>query len=142
MVDSNFFSAFSFPLLQGNPKNSLMQPNSVVITEEMAKKQFGTTDALGKTMLLKDRRQFVPYKVTAVAKRCPQNSSIKFDVLLPLKVSAEDENKNENWFNSFLNTFVVLAPNADVKTTETKMQKVFEADSKEAIKMIKEKYGK
>src|SRR5690606_23817069 len=45
-VDSNFFSVFSFPLLSGNPKTCLSQPSSIVLSEEMAKKEFGTTDVI------------------------------------------------------------------------------------------------
>ncbi len=140
-VDSNFFSVFSFPLLSGNTKNALLEPNSVVLSEDEAKKQFGTVQALGKTILLKDKDKFQPYTVTGVAKRCPQNSSIKFEVLLPLKVSAEDLRDNMNWFNFFLNTFVVLNPNAGIKNVEARMKKVYETDAKEAIKIVAEKYG-
>jgi putative ABC transport system permease protein len=140
-VDSNFFSVFSFPLLFGNTKNALLEPNSVVLSEDEAKKQFGTVQALGKTILLKDKDKFQPYTVTGVAKRCPQNSSIKFEVLLPLKVSAEDLRDNMNWFNFFLNTFVVLNPNAGIKNVEARMKKVYETDAKEAIKIVAEKYG-
>jgi putative ABC transport system permease protein len=141
IVDANFFSVFNFPLVTGNAKTVLTQPNSVVITEDMAKKYFGNRDAVGETMSIKTEGIFMPYKVTGVAKNCPQNSSIKFDVLLPLKVSAADESNNGNWFNSFLTTFVVLAPHANVKAVQNKMDKVFEADASEAINEIKAKYG-
>ncbi|MEP7231220.1 MAG: ABC transporter permease [Ginsengibacter sp.] len=141
LVDSNFFSVFTFPLLSGNPTTALTQPNAVVITEEMAKKYFGTSDAIGKTMLLNKEGKFEPYVITGVAKNCPQNSSIKFQVLLPLRVSAEDESNNENWFNSFLTTLVVLAPNANVKAVQNKMDKVFESDASKSINEIKTKYG-
>ncbi len=141
-VDSNFFSVFSFPLVSGNPKTALREPHSLVISEEVARKQFGSGDALGKTMLVKDNDdKFSSYWVTGVAKKCPQNSSIKFDVLLPIKVSKEDEALNENWFNFFLNTFVVLEPGANPKLVEAKMKKLYEADAKETIKMVAEKYG-
>ena len=70
-VDSNFFSVFTFPLLSGDPKTCLTEPHSIVLSEDAAKKQFGTADALGKIMMLKEDNTFVPYKVTAVAKRCP-----------------------------------------------------------------------
>jgi putative ABC transport system permease protein len=60
----------------------LNDPLSVVISEDAAKKQFGTTDAIGKILMLKDDSVFVPHKVTAVAKRCPQNSSIKFECIV------------------------------------------------------------
>ena len=100
-VDSNFFSVFSFPLLSGNPKTVLLEPNSIVISEEMAVKHFGSANALGKTILMKDEDKFVPYVVSGVAKNCPQNSSIKFQALMPLKVSKADELNNENWWSIF-----------------------------------------
>jgi putative ABC transport system permease protein len=40
-----------------------------VLSEDEAKKRFGSTDAFGKTVLLKEEGKFVPYQVTAVAKR-------------------------------------------------------------------------
>ena len=140
-VDSSFFSVFSFPLLSGNPKTCLSNPYSIVLSEDEAKKQFGTTDAVGKTLMLRNDSTFVPYSVTAVAKRCPQNSSIKFDILLPFRPSAEDLQSGENWFNFFLNTFVVLDPKANVATVEKQMQQFYDRDSKEAVKMLTEKYG-
>src|SRR6516164_6548748 len=76
-ADSNFFSMFSFPLIEGNPGTCLKELHAVVLSEDEAKKQFGTIHALGKTLLIKDDSAFVPYAVTGVAKKCPQNSSIK-----------------------------------------------------------------
>ena len=141
-ADSSFFSVFSFPLLSGNPKTVLLDPNAVVISEDLAKKQFGTTNAQGKIIMVKNEdNKFVPYVVSGVAKRCPQNSSVKFDMLMPLQVSAKTEADNENWFNIFLNTFVVLNPGADVKAAEAKMQKVYETDAGETIKLVQKKYG-
>ncbi len=141
-TDSSFFSAFTFPLLSGNPATVLKNPDAVVLSEDMAKKEFGTTNAVGKTILFKDRHddKFVPYIVTGVAKKCPQNSSIKFDVLMPIIVSKEDEANNENWFNFFMNTFVVLTPGADIKSVEAKMKNVYETDAAATIKMVAEKY--
>lgn len=141
LVDTNFFFVFSFPLLSGDAKSVLTQRNAVVITEDMAKKYFGSSNAVGKIISINGDSIFKPYVVTGVAKNCPQNSSIKFQFLLPLKVSAEDENNNSNWFNSFLSTFVVLAPGADLKAVQNKMDKVFESDAGEAISEIKNKYG-
>ncbi len=144
-ADSSFFSIFSFPLRSGNPNTALKAPKSVVISEKMAEQHFGTTDALGKTLLVKDSfgegSQFVPYTVTGVSKNCPQNSSIKFDVLFPNIVSKEEIENNENWFNVFQNTFVVLQPNADLKKVEATMNRIYLADAKDAIKIMAEKYG-
>jgi putative ABC transport system permease protein len=140
LVDANFFSVFNFPLLSGNAGSVLTEPNSAVITEEMAKKLFGSSNAVGKTISIRQDSVFQPHVITGVARNCPENSSIKFQVLLPLKVSAMDESNNGNWFNSFLSTFVVLSPRADIKAVQNKMNKVFESDASKAISEIKSKY--
>ena len=140
-VDSNFFSDFSFPLAAGHAKTCLKDPRSIVLSDEMALKQFGTTAAVGKTMLVSQDGEFVPYTVTAVARKSPQNSSIKFSMLLPITVPAAEAANTENWFNFFLNTFVVLAPQADVQVVEAKMKRFYEADSKEALKTLTARFG-
>jgi len=140
-VDSGFFSVFTFPLLNGNPKTCLIEPRSIVLSEDAAKKQFGTRDAVGKVIMLKDDSGFVPYKVTAVAKRCPQNSSIKFEALVPFKESRENAQNNDNWFSYFLNTFIVINPKTNLQTLENKMQQFYVADAKETFKKMNEKYG-
>ena len=140
-VDSNFFSMFNFPLIEGNPKTCLRDLHSIVLSEEEAKKQFGTRQALGKTVMMKDEDAFIPYTVTGVAKKCPQNSSIKFEILVPLQESVADAQNSENWFNFFLNTFIILPPATDVKTLETKMKKFYDEDTKETIRNMIVKYG-
>ena len=140
-VDSNFFSMFSFPLVEGNPKTCLRDPHSIVLSEDEAKKQFGTRQALGKTVMMKDEENFIPYTVTAVTKKCPQNSSIKFEILLPMVEPVAEAQNSENWFNFFLNTFVIVPPQTDVKKVEAKMKKFYDQDTKEAIKNLIAKYG-
>ena len=127
---------FSFPLIEGNPKTCLRDVHSVVLSEDEAKKQFGNRQALGKIVMMKGDDAFIPYTVTAVTKKCPQNSSIKFDILLPEQESTADAQNGENWFNVFLNTFIVLSPQAKVQTVEAKMQKYYNEDTKEAIKSL------
>lgn len=139
-TDSNFFSVFSFPLLSGNPKTALLQPNSIVISEDMAEKQFGAKNALGKTIQMRKDDKFETYIVTGVAKKCPQNSSIKFQALVPIRVSEKDEQVGENWFSFFLNTFVVLRAGADTLAVNKKIQMAYETDAREAIRMAAEKY--
>jgi len=140
-VDSNFFSVFNFKVLSGHPPTALRDPHSVVITEDIAKRQFGTTDALGKLIMLKDKDEFVPYTVTAVTKRCPENSSLKFEMLLPIQVSKQDMAQNDNWFSFYLNTFVVLRPGANTAAVEANMKKIYESDAAGTIKMMAETFN-
>jgi putative ABC transport system permease protein len=140
-TDSSFFDIFSFRLLSGNRHTCLKDPSSVVISEDAAKKRFGTTDAIGKIIMMKDDSEFAPHRVTAIAKKCPQNSSIKFEMLLPIRESKEDASNSENWFNFFLNTFVVLDPHANIQSVASKMNKFYDQDSKDAVKSLTAKFG-
>src|SRR5215213_433863 len=72
-VDSTFFSVFTLPAIEGDTKNALNEPNTVVLTESTAKKYFGTTNAIGKTIETNDKGSTL-YKVTAVVKDVPKNS--------------------------------------------------------------------
>ncbi|MEL6720618.1 MAG: ABC transporter permease, partial [Bacteroidota bacterium] len=83
VVDSNFLEFFSFPLLEGDRKTCLHGTTSVVLTESVAKRYFGSESALGKTVELKNS----PFTVTAVLKDLPRNSSIQFDILAPVAAS-------------------------------------------------------
>jgi putative ABC transport system permease protein len=139
-VDSNFFNVFTFPLLSGNPSTLLKKPNSIVISEDMARSQFGSTDIAGRTIEIKQAGVFMPFTVTGVAMNCPINSSIKFDILLPTIFSLTDETAPESWLNVFLNTFVVLQPGANAASVEAKMKQVFETRGAESRKIAIEKY--
>ncbi|HTN39321.1 MAG TPA: ABC transporter permease, partial [Arachidicoccus sp.] len=140
-VDSNFFSVFTFPLIAGNATTCLKDPYSLVLSEDAAIKQFGTVDAIGKVVMIKDDSAFVPYRVSAVAKNCPQNSSIRFDALSAIRVTDAEKSNTENWFNSFLNTFVVLEDNADLHDVEKRMQAYFVKDAATTFNSLLKKYG-
>ena len=51
LTDPRFFQIFSFKFLQGNPKTAFNDPNSIIMTERMAKKYFGNSDAVGKSIM-------------------------------------------------------------------------------------------
>jgi putative ABC transport system permease protein len=142
-ADDNFFSIFSFPLLAGNKKTALTNVHSVVLSEEMAKKFFGKTDAMGKTIELPlgDNGTFESFAVTGIVPTSPQNSSIKIKMLIPLGINDRPGRRDNMWINFYLNTFVVLQPNADVKAVEAKFKKSYESNAKAEIQEAKEKYN-
>jgi putative ABC transport system permease protein len=89
-ADSTLFEVFTLPVIQGDPRTALNGPDKVVITEKMARKYFGTTDAVGKSLETNDNNRTV-YKVTAVIKNIPQNSHFNFDFFFSMK------NANYQW---------------------------------------------
>ncbi len=80
-ADPSFFSVFSFKLKYGNPATALQGVNSVVLTEETAKKIFGSQDAMGKSFQIKVEDKFDVFTVTGIAENPPSNTSIPFTML-------------------------------------------------------------
>lgn len=115
-ADSTFFDVFKLPAIEGNTKTALDDPNTAVISESAAKKYFGTTDAIGKTIETNDDSSTI-YKVTAVIKDMPQNSHFYFDFLFSMK------NVKYQWgqYTSHnFHTYLLLKKGADYKSLEKK----------------------
>lgn len=139
-VDSNFFTVFSFPLVAGNSKTALNDIHGIVLSQEIAEKYFGKKNAVGQILELHTGEKFEPFVVTAIAKRSPQNSSIKIKMLVPFKFQLT-QFEDKNWVNFFLNTFVILKPGADIEAVEAKFAGVFRTEAADELKDMSEKYG-
>lgn len=116
-VDSNFFSVFTLPLIEGSPKTALLEPNTVVLSETTAWKYFGTTDVVGKIINFKDWNKTV--RVTGVMKDIPSNSHFRFDLLGSM--ASLDEAKSTSWMTSEFFTYLVLPEGYDYKKLEAKL---------------------
>ena len=139
-VDDNFFSIFSFPLIQGDSKTALKNINSLVLSEDEAEKYFGNKNAVGRTLDLKLNDTFRTFVVSAVTRRSPQNSSIKIKMLVPI-YSDRSMREDKAWLNFFLNSFITLKPGTDKKTVEDKIAKTYNQDAAGQLKDAAEKYG-
>ncbi len=84
-TDPSFFDMFTFPLISGEGTNSPIRPDSVVLTETMAQKYFGTEDPVGKTLSVRLEDEFLDFIVTGVMKKIPDASSLNFDFLINLE---------------------------------------------------------
>lgn len=115
-AEQNFFSIFSYPLLNGEAK--LDQPNTAIIEEETARKYFGVTDPIGKRIRFGDQEE---YEITGVM-RSPENSHLKFTFLLsyPTLVTLYGEGFNNAWgWYDFYN-YLLLKPGSDASALEAK----------------------
>src|SRR5215213_8879541 len=73
-ADSTLFDVFTLPMIAGNPKKALSEPNAVVITESIARKYFKGTNVLGQVLRFDNKTD---YKITGVIKDVPDNSHFK-----------------------------------------------------------------
>ena len=114
--DQHFFELFDFEFIEGSPETALNEPNQVVITNELAKKYFGNTNALGQVM---NFNTLEPIKVSGVIKAIPANSHIQFDLMLSRNTFFREwENYNQSWDDYGAYTYVLLDKNNDIKSVE------------------------
>ena len=91
-ADTSLFSVFTFPLVQGN-YHSLSRPSTVILTAEMAKKYFGTIDAVGKTITYNKN---YPLEVVGIMKSFPSNSTLRFNFVISFStLGLMPEERNE-----------------------------------------------
>jgi putative ABC transport system permease protein len=79
-ADAGFFNFFSFKLISGNASTVLNNPFSLVISQDMARKYFGTQNPVGKSLKIKTDSTY-SYLITGVAENVPSNSGIEFNFL-------------------------------------------------------------
>ena len=117
-VDSTFLEIFDFNIVQGDRMTALDEPYSIMVTEKTALKFFKSADeAMGNTITFRDKE----YKVTGILEEVPENSHMKFDALVSLTtITTEEKDFNDRWGGNFLNTYLVLQPNTDIKALEAK----------------------
>lgn len=106
ITDAAFLSMFDFPLVQGNPQTALNSISSMVVTQKMAIKMFGTEDVLGKVIAI-DKDNFT---ITAVIQDLPPNTAFRFEYILPFDYLKKIGSADEGWTFNTVNTYVQLKP--------------------------------
>lgn len=120
-ADADFFQVFNFPLLHGNPVTVLQGHNKVVISEKLAEKYFGKTDAVGEVFAMPGMDSTL-YTVAGVAKNFPANSSFKFDIVIPLESEPEYKQRlTEGLNSSSMLLMVKLKENVDADKFKSKL---------------------
>jgi putative ABC transport system permease protein len=106
-ADSNLLQVFDFPLASGDPAKVLGDPNSIVLTQSLARKYFGDTDAVGKTIRFEG---IIDLTVTGVFEPLPDQSHIHFDCLISFGTLRQllGPNINKNWVWNPCWTYVLL----------------------------------
>jgi putative ABC transport system permease protein len=130
-VDSNWFKVFHYDFIKGSPADFFSQPYSLLMTQSKAKKYFGDKDPIGNIVQVDS----VAYRVAAVVKDAPANSSFQADMLVPLDalLSQPDQRKNEtSWGNFNFLTFLRLRPTASPATVAANITRIMKANRKDA----------
>lgn len=122
MVDSTFFKVFDFAFLKGDRENPFPTSNSILLTENIAKKYFGKENAIGKNIELQLANEKVLFSVSGIVKPAPEESSIKFNALIPFSNAKFifSPRAMKAWFSINPETYVLLKENTDPGKLEKK----------------------
>ena len=132
LTDPNFFNLFDYQWEQGNKSTALNEPNTVVLSHNIAQKYFGSQDVVGKSLRLDSKNTF---KITGVVADHPVNTDIKTDIFLSLaslKNIHPDDAKEwlNNWgyIDSRNSIFLLLADGASAQTVERDIKNMHKPD--------------
>jgi len=107
LVDPDFLTMFSFPLLAGDGNENLLDPGSIVLSESLAHRIFGDQSPLGQVIEYDEANSFL---VTGVVEDAPANSHLQFDCLLPISVGEQWGLTFDNWDDVSYKTYVMVRP--------------------------------
>jgi predicted permease len=118
----DFFRMFSFPLVQGNPATAIASPTAIVISQNLARKYFGTEEAaMGKTIRVNNKDNFL---VTGIMRDVPENSSLKFDYVLPEEYFEKENQWLKEWGNNGIQTFALLRKGTSAEKVSAKIKRM------------------
>ena len=128
-VDSSFFEIFTYDFIAGDPKTALNQPNTAVLSEEVAQKIFGTSDPIGKIFRTKSSMGDLDYQVTGVFKNPKQASHINARFFMSIYTGGLGEfitNVTDMAGNNFIQTYLRLKPGTSAAVLESKFPQFVE----------------
>jgi putative ABC transport system permease protein len=123
-VDSTFFDVFTYHFTNGNAKNVLSEPYSLVLLKSTADKLFGSEDAVGKVIEIDDNNGKNNFKVTGVVDESLGKSHIQANMFITMNSGGMGEfvRQNTMWAgNNFAYSYIKLHPNADADALERKL---------------------
>jgi putative ABC transport system permease protein len=125
-TDSTYFRVFTHEFIAGDPKTCLTDLNTLVVTESTAKKYFGDEDPINKSLIIDN----APWRVTAVIKDLPENTHLKFDILLSRLVDREwvmdkGQVKSEAFWNPDVYIYLLMPEGYNPNDFEAKFPAIY-----------------
>ena len=107
-ADADFFKVFNYPLVSGTASTVMAGlSQQAVISERLAEKYFGKTDAVGKILLMPNESNQPPIRVSGVFKNFPSNSSFQFDMIIPIESNPDYKRRYDRGVNSFSDPLII-----------------------------------
>lgn len=118
-VDSNFFHVFNIEVLSGEGAEALTSPNSILLTESLSKKIFGTESALGKSLTYERNQTFT---VKGILPDVPKNQHFFYDYIIPFDKNGDYAQNLNRWANNCCQTYVQLSDGVSPESINQKLR--------------------
>lgn len=130
-VDADFLKIFQYNVIKGNSKTFLKNPNSIILTETLARSLFGNEDPMNKIIKLGNSELL---KVEGIIADVPPNNSVQFEYLMPWALNEKLNQwvKNGGWGNNFCLTLVELQGNSLLEKVNAQLKGMIKANSKDS----------
>lgn len=121
-ADSTVFDVFTLPLKVGDPKTALTAPNTVVVSEFIARRYFGDVNPVGRTLTLNEGEM----TVTGVMEDVPRQSHLDLNILASFQsmYDFQTEERLSNWHWQQFFTYVLLKEGADPRVLTNKIDQL------------------
>ena len=128
-VDSNWFKIFDYKVISGDINSFNSHPFSLIFTQSKAKQLFGDKNPIGQIVKI----DTTLYQVSAIVKDNPINSSLQFDMLVPMAARLAYRRGDKNsWGNLSYRTFVKIYPNTNIASFTKKATNLSQQASERA----------
>jgi len=123
-IEHSFFDVFTVDFVSGDSKAIMNRPNSILISQRLAKKFFGKENPLNKPItFFTNSEETKQYEVCGVYKNIPDNSSLQYDFLIPISIPEPN-----NWFAFGESTFLLLPNEIDKADLNKKIARFYNYD--------------
>lgn len=116
--DPEVFEVLRYDFIKGDPATALTRPNTAAMSESAAKKYFGSTDVIGKTITVD---KMSPLEVTGVYADPPPTSRFQYPIIGSFISHYFNDEKNLSWGNASFETYLLLREGADRAAVEKKI---------------------
>jgi ABC-type antimicrobial peptide transport system permease subunit len=142
-VSKDYFEVFSCPLIVGNKDLALNDKHSILVSENLAIKLFGTTNNItGKTVTWNQNNINGMFQITGIFKDLPVNATEKFDLIFNYDVFLDANPWVREWGNSNPSTFVLLNPETNISALNAKLENFLQAKlANSKNKLFAQKYS-
>ncbi len=132
-VGKDYFKIFSYRMLSGDKGKVLDAKNSIVISDELAKKLFNTTDAVGRSVRFQHDKDFA---ITGVFEKLPVHSSQQFDFVLSFDYLADVQGWVKSWWGGGPHNFILVKPGTNIAALDRKIEDVIKKNAKDTARSL------